>query len=686
MDNNTEQIVLVEDLNPGRSPNDASYLLGSNPSNLAQFSDRLYFAANDGETGRELWVSDGTAAGTQLVADINQSTNDYGDYPVGSNPDNFVEFKERLYFTADDGVTGVEPWVTDGTAEGTQQLKDISPNDGNYVFEISSFANDFTVLGDRLYFTADDGSTGSELWITDGTSKGTQLLKDINPGITDGYFYPYAPSPDRSNPDELIAVGDRLFFVADDGETGRELWTTDGTSEGTQLVKDIYAGSEEVDYLYSRAGKSRAVENPIPFSSYPNYLTEFNGQIYFSADDGVNGSELWVSDGTSEGTKLVKDINPGTSDYGFNNSGNPGEFFQFGDRLYFAAETSELGRELWVTDGTSEGTQLFKDINPNSGDFFNSSSVPSEFIEFEDKFYFSADDGSTGSELWVSDGTSKGTQLVKDLNPEIFDNGYVRSPEGSSISDFTEFDDRLYFVANIPEAGQELWVTDGTSEGTQIVRDLTPGFRYVGEDFSFPFSSYPNYLTVVGNELFFSAEDEEVGRELFKITADDLNPVEKETEAKIESSSSASVNQNTGSVSVSTSSSSSSGSSSSSSSSVSSSSSSSGDSSFSVAILLGGESNDRLTGGSSNDLIDGGLGDDTLIGADGSDTFILDSGAGTDTIVDFEQNTDLIRLGSSLQFEDLTFSGNAIASGEEVLANLNGVNTEQLTANDFEEI
>ena len=681
MDKNIEQIVLVEDINPGAADDDSQYLPSSNPTGLVQLNDRLYFSASNEEVGNELWVSDGTAEGTQLVADINQTNQEYDNSAGSSNPDNLTEFKDRLYFAADDGVSGIEPWVTDGTAEGTQQLEDISANDGEYVFENSSFANNFTVAGDRLYFTADDGENGRELWITDGTAEGTQLLKDLNSGTTDGYFYPFEPSPDSSNPDELVAVGDRLYFTADDGENGEELWVSDGTTEGTQLVKDINSGAENVDYLYSRAGKSRPVEKPIPYSSYLNDLTEFGGKLYFSADDGENGGELWVSDGTTEGTKLVEDINPGTSDYGANSS-NPGEFFEFGDRLYFAAETSDLGRELWVTDGTAEGTKLIKDINPNPGGFFDTSSSPSDFAEFDGKLYFSANDGSTGAELWVSDGTTEGTQLVKDINPEIFDNGYIRAPEGSSIRDFTEFNDRLYFVADTQETGAELWVTDGTTEGTQIVQDLLPGFRDFEAGFSAAYSSYPNYLTVVGNELFFAAENESVGRELFKITTEDLEPEKTETETET-ASGSVNVSKDGNNVSVSSSSSSSSGSSSSGSSS---SSSSSVDGGTGNAVIKGGDSDDRLTGSSGNDLFDSGLGNDTMTGAGGSDTFVLNSGDGTDTITDFELDSDRLSLGSGLQFEDLTFSGSTIVAGEEVLANLNGVKTEQLTANDFTDI
>ena len=104
------------------------------------------------------------------------------------------------------------------------------------------------------------------------------MLRDINLGAAD------------SSPGELTNVNGMLFFTADDGVNGRELWKSDGTAAGTVLVEDIRLG----------AGNS----------SLPSQLTNVNGVLFFTADDGVNGRELWKSDGTAAGTVLVKDISP----------------------------------------------------------------------------------------------------------------------------------------------------------------------------------------------------------------------------------------------------------------------------------------------------------------------------------------------------------------------------------------
>ena len=677
MDSN---IVLVKDINPTvGDAYDSSYLQGSRPYDLTQFNDLLYFAASDANTGSELWVSDGTTEGTNLVADIRPNNNE-SLFANGSNPRSFIEFSDRLYFRASDSVSNEELWVTDGTTEGTKLVKDIYPSDSESDYQNSSYAEEFAVAGDQLFFSADNGENGRELWVSDGTTEGTKLVKDINPGITDSYFPPFEPRVDSSIPQELTAVGDLIYFTADDGENGRELWVSDGTTEGTKLVKDINPGFDDSEYIYAKIGKSRRLENPRPLSSYLYDLTEFNGKLYFSAEDSINGRELWVSDGTESGTKLVKDIEPTINEYGDPNGSFANGFIEFQDRLFFSSSNSEQGDELWVTDGTAEGTQLFKDINPGTPpDSFGSvrlDSSPRNFAVLGDLLLFIAEDGSVGRELWVSDGTSEGTKLVKDIEPNVntsYDGESV-FPESSYPYEFTEFDDRLYFTADTNETGRELWVTDGTTEGTQLVEDLYPGFNESYAS-SFPNSSRPDFLTVVGNELFFAADNGETGTELFKLTASDSNSEEASTDTEV--SSTDSVSEDGGSVSSSSSSSSSSNESSSSGS-------VSAQSIAGSVTLTGGEGEDLLTGNSGDDLLVGNSGDDTLTGGAGADIFVLQNCEGTDTITDFELGTDRLGLSSGLQFEDLAFSGHSILQGSEVLADLNGVNIEHLTSDDFE--
>jgi len=386
------------------------------------FGGKLYFQADDGTNGMELWVTDGTAGGTVMLKDID---------PVGSSQaSGFTVFNNKLYFMANDGTNGYELWVTDGTAGGTLMLKDINPaGDSN--------PNYFTVFNNKLYFVATDGTNGNELWVTDGTAVGTVMLKDISP-VGDSSSFGFT------------VFNNKLYFMANDGTNGKELWVTDGTAGGTLMLKDI---------------------NPGAGVSFPRYFTIFNNKLYFGARDGTNGHELWVTDGTAGGTLMLKDINPGAGDSAVR------DFTVFNNKLYFQADDGTNGVELWVTDGTAGGTLMVKDIYPAAG----LSSSPSGFTVFNNKLYFQADDGS-GNELWVSDGTAGGTLMLKDINPTGV----------SDPSDFTVFNNKLYFGADDGTNGYELWVTDGTAGGTLMFKNIDPAG-----------GSYLTFMTVLNNKLYF---------------------------------------------------------------------------------------------------------------------------------------------------------------------------------------
>jgi ELWxxDGT repeat protein len=150
----------------------------------------------------------------------------------------------------------------------------------------------------------------------------------------------------------LTNVSGTLFFSADDGNVGHELWKSDGTPGGTVLVRDI---------------------NPASGHSYPRHLANVNGTLFFAANDGTRGHELWKSDGTSTGTVLVKDIRPGPTGL---NSSNPYSLTNVVGRLFFIANDGTNGRELWISDGTSTGTVLVKDINQGAGHAFGTTNAP----------------------------------------------------------------------------------------------------------------------------------------------------------------------------------------------------------------------------------------------------------------------------------------------------------------------
>ncbi|MFN7806294.1 MAG: ELWxxDGT repeat protein, partial [Planctomycetaceae bacterium] len=336
-----------------------------------------------------------------------------------------------LFFAANDGVTGYELWKSDGTSTGTVLVNDIRGGGATG----HSFPLGFTNSDGALFFSADDGIHGTELWKSDGTSTGTVLVNDIRGGGETSHSFPLG----------LTNVNGTLFFIADDGINGTELWRSDGTSTGTVLVNIIRSGGATSH-------------------SYPRGLTNVNGTLFFQANDGINGVELWKSDGTSSGTLLVKNIRSG----GASSGSNPGNFINFNGTLFFSADDGVNGRELWKSDGTSSGTVLVKNIR---GGGAISSSNPVNFMNVNGTLFFRANDGVNGSELWKSDGTSSGTVLVRDIS-----SGSASStPVSLYLSYLTNLNGTVYFTANDGSSGLELWKSDGTSAGTVLVQDIRSG-------------------------------------------------------------------------------------------------------------------------------------------------------------------------------------------------------------------
>ena len=241
------------------------------------------------------------------------------------------------------------------------------------------------------------------------------LVKDINNNFT-------ATNP-NSSPFYLKFMGNNLFFTASTTNIGYELWVYNTITKEVKLVKDLYKGPE---------------------SGFPTEPTEFKGSLYFTAKYEVAGEPywaaddaLWKTDGTREGTTIVKRFN----------SGFVRKLIVVGDNLFFTASDGVLGEELWKSDGTTAGTVLVKDIYPG-----DTSSFPSDFAVLNNEVYFIANDGTNGSSLWRSDGTEAGTYLIKDILLNVIVYG--------SPNRFIEFNDELYFNAS-----------DGNNAPTQGILD-----------------------------------------------------------------------------------------------------------------------------------------------------------------------------------------------------------------------
>ena len=376
---------MLKDINTGEAD--------SYPWFVGQTEDLLFFRATTSINGYELWVTDGTESGTNLVKDINPGTNSGFSSYYG-----FHYFNDKFYFGGNNGTTGEELWATDGTESGTHLLKEIRGEDSNGN-NYGSYPSGFTTIGDTMYFIANDGEHGNEPWMTDGTANGTRMLKDIREENSNGDNYGSTYGCDMECDTSFrpyYKFGDQIFFTADDGLHGREIWVTDGTANGTQMFKDIREEDSDGNnygstYCYSR-----------------NCFFEFADRLWFQANDGTHGDELWYTDGTEAGTFMFSDLRDGSS------GSNPSFKFIMGDYFYFQAHDGD-SYSLFMTDGK----QMIMDLDVHSSDVYITG-IP---VMFDGEFYMSLYTQPTGYELWKSDGTSDGTVLVHEFRSGN-NNGY----------------------------------------------------------------------------------------------------------------------------------------------------------------------------------------------------------------------------------------------------------------------
>ena len=324
----------------------------SNPENLFVMGDWLFFTAEGSAGNRELWRTDGSFINTVLVKEINPSL------VLGSNPADFVIFGTELYFTASTFASGRELWRTGGTEASTKMIKDI------YAGANSSFPKELTVAGNKLFFSANHPSHGREVWVSDGTEAGTKLLKDIATNSRGG-----GPS---SNPEELTAVNDNLYFRATTSSQGTELYRYDpNVFKDVFMVKNIAPGAN---------------------SSDPIELTAAEGFLYFVASDVNLGRVLHRSGGTAATTVPLKQLNVN------NNSTNNAELFYNEGFLYSRGYNPFVGYELWVTRISDNKTKVY-DLKPGL-----ENSAPAEFTRQKNGVIFSATDNEIGSEVFSAFG------------------------------------------------------------------------------------------------------------------------------------------------------------------------------------------------------------------------------------------------------------------------------------------
>lgn len=334
---------------------DHTILTSNNPFAFAD--GKLVFNAYEATHGQELYISDGTVAGTSLLKDILPGS-------AESQPGFFMQFGQRVVFkTRNVGNTSNELWITDGTSVGTTKIRDMT-----YITNYGS-----AVLNGKLYFRGDNGGSGARIWSTDGVTASqvsSIIPEEANLTTYNGWVYfngdaahadvsnrgngvtgyellrtngtvveiaadvnPTTSNSSWSKPTNLTVMNNKLYFSANDGVHGYELMSFDGTN--VALIKDQYVGIG---------------------SSSPWLMTPINGVIYYAAVDSSNDRELYSSDGTEAGTNIVQNMFPGSivcgqydfMCFGGPNQGDPRYFVEFDGKVVFASKSSSHGTEIFA--------------------------------------------------------------------------------------------------------------------------------------------------------------------------------------------------------------------------------------------------------------------------------------------------------------------------------------------------
>jgi len=321
-----------------------------------EFKGKILFTAKSEEYGAELWITNGTPAGTKMLKDINpgSANSDPGEFALHTDPNGVT----RVYFAATTAAEGRELWYSDGTSAGTVLLRDIigGPESGDPKSLVSG--------GGRLYLSANQTNYGRELFYTLGSrSFATKRVSgDSKVGI-------YAGS-------SSLAWYDNKLYIAADGVNGNQLYSFDQPTStlryATLLTNGIvirelsatpnglyFSGKEMPNYGYElwrlAQGSLYRVEHLDGSAGRsPEELTPFRQGVAFSAYDPEVGWELFY---TASNTLTVVDIAPGTTFTGLGTevavSSNATNFLVYKNNLYLSSQTGQGSSAMMVWDGSS---------------------------------------------------------------------------------------------------------------------------------------------------------------------------------------------------------------------------------------------------------------------------------------------------------------------------------------------
>lgn len=421
-------------------------------------NDKFYFAGFNGTNADgydfELWQSDGTTAGTILLKDINLINS--------ASPNYFTTINNKLYFK----TSNEQVWQSDGTANGTIFIQNI-PKPANSPSYYQTKPELIYTSNNYLLYSYYSEQYGFELWKTNGVSQ--SLLKNIS-----------TAHKTSLGSDKKVRLGNTWYFNGMDYR-GAELWKSDGTPEGTILVKDINTGSNSsiiqqivavgnlvyftviftgenaIKFYKSDGTEAGTVAMNVDIYAQTNYLTPSNNYLFFMARYFAE-STPWIHN------EQIVETRPISTGYLYDRL--PDFLVALQDRLTFSSYNGTLSG-LWISDGTRVNT---KRVCEN--ETINVPLNPICNIEFKNKLYFFSfyyDSNNTRKyALFESDGTKIGTKIVKEFDQSLIA-GYALFLEKSS--------DRLYFRAtfNLGQ-GFDLWTSDGTTEGTVFLKTISVSY------------------------------------------------------------------------------------------------------------------------------------------------------------------------------------------------------------------
>ncbi len=424
------------------------------------------FVSDDGVDGQLIWSVNATATAT-LTGSVDSGASDTGTLfdpgSIGnfasSDPSKPSSFLYLLY----DATLGQQLWRTDGTAGGTSLVMSLYPGPGTK--SASGSFND----NNKSVFVSDDGVHGQKIWATDGTTAGTMLLATVDPGTE--------PAGSEFNPNLIgYTVAANGFappylFVLYDKTLGQQLWRSDGTVGGTQVVETL-----------NSAPGSKSVASFSTLIQTGSGATLVSHEVFVS-DDGVHGQQIWTTDGTGGNTQRLATVDSGIEPTGSTiDPVSAATIYRgtFSDTTAaFVLYDKTVGQQLWVSDGTAGGTGMVLNLDPGLGNRNVSTAVAalsdSSLTVLHDVLV--TNDGVHGERIWSTDGTSGGTALLAtvDSGTEAEGSEFAPSDVSHPISSGSQDTTRELYVLYDQTAGQQLWVTDGTAGGTSLVRDLESG-------------------------------------------------------------------------------------------------------------------------------------------------------------------------------------------------------------------